>query len=478
MGIVKKMDGSHNREKSFVKSMAILIIGTVVPKLASFVTLPLYTAYLTKTEYGTYDLLLTLCSLFIPISTLMTPSACFRFLLDCHNDEEKKKEVITNSFAIMFFMTGISLVVLFFILYNQPLYLRLLICIYLFFDALLSMFQQIARGLSKNHVYSISAIILSFGNMFLAMLFLIVIDLGISGVVFSLTASTVISALYIFSHLKIFKYVSFSCFDKKNTLGILKYSWPLVPNNISSWAMNMSDRLVVLYFLGVEQNAVLAVAHKIPQILLLAQNAYTMAWQENAAVSVNDADIGEYYSKMFSILYRFMFCSAMVLIASTRFLFIILIHGDYEEAFYQIPIYFFAFFLSCISTYLGGIYLAYKKSVSVGITTVVSAVINFAVNVVLIQYIGLYAASISTVCGYAFIDIYRFIDIRKIVRLHFNYKEILTGLLLVSASCFLCYFKNTYIDVFNIIFGIAMCFAFNREMISKMIALVKSRDSA
>lgn len=475
MGIIENKGGSNNREKNFVRSMIILIIGTVVPKFASFVTLPLYTAYLTKAEYGKYDLILTLCSLFIPIATLMTPSACFRFLLECRDNDDKKSGVITNSFVIMFFMTGISLVALFFILYNQPLYLRFLICIYLFFDALLSMFQQIARGLSKNHIYSISAIILSFGNMFVAVLFLVIINLGIGGVVFSLTASTVMSAIYIFSNIHIFKYISFSVLDKELSLQILRYSWPFVPNNVSSWAMNMSDRFVVLYFLGVEQNAVLAVAHKIPQILLLAQNAYTMAWQENAAISVNDSDIAEYYSKMFSILYRFMFCAAMVLIALTRLLFVVLIHGDYDEAFYQIPIYFFAFFLSCISTYLGGIYLAYKKSASVSITTVVSAVINFVVNVILIRHIGLYAASISTVCGYAFIDIYRFCGVRKIVNLQFNVKEIIIGLFFVFVSGFLCYFKNTYVDIFNVFLGVVVCFVFNKEMINKLLILPKNK---
>ena len=79
------------RETNFVKSTLILIIGIVMPKIASFITLPLYTAYLTKAEYGTYDLILTLSSLFIPIATLMLPHAAFRFLIEYQKDEEEKK---------------------------------------------------------------------------------------------------------------------------------------------------------------------------------------------------------------------------------------------------------------------------------------------------------------------------------------------------------------------------------------------------
>ena len=51
-----------NRERSLVKNTLILSIGTVIPKFASFIVLPILTGYLTKTEYGIYDLITVLCS--------------------------------------------------------------------------------------------------------------------------------------------------------------------------------------------------------------------------------------------------------------------------------------------------------------------------------------------------------------------------------------------------------------------------------
>ena len=43
---------------------------------------------------------------------------------------------------------------------------------------------------------------------------------------------------------------------------ILKYSLPLVPNELSWTVMHSSDRWIVSYFMGVAQNGLIAVASK------------------------------------------------------------------------------------------------------------------------------------------------------------------------------------------------------------------------
>lgn len=74
------------RKGNLVKNMAILSLGTVVPKIASFITLPIITACLTKTEYGTYDLITVLVSLVLPVVTLQMQGAAFRFLISTRGD--------------------------------------------------------------------------------------------------------------------------------------------------------------------------------------------------------------------------------------------------------------------------------------------------------------------------------------------------------------------------------------------------------
>ena len=84
------------REQEFVKSSLVLSIGTILPKFASLITLPIVTGYLTKVEYGIYDLITILVSLVLPIATLQMQSAAFRFLIANRNKRVQQKKIITN----------------------------------------------------------------------------------------------------------------------------------------------------------------------------------------------------------------------------------------------------------------------------------------------------------------------------------------------------------------------------------------------
>lgn len=101
--------------------------------------------------------------------------------------------------------------------------------------------------------------------------------------------------------------------------------------------MTLSDRLLLSMFLGVEVNAVYAVAKKIPNLLTAVQSTFSLAWQENASLSVEDSDIDSYYSRMFSLVFDLVIGSCAVLIGISPLLFALLIRGDYMEAYCQMP---------------------------------------------------------------------------------------------------------------------------------------------
>lgn len=88
-----------SRGKSLIKNTFILGIGTLLPKFAQFITLPIYTAALTKAEYGTYDLILILTTLLIPLLTLQIERAAFRYLIGEDNENQQNK-IIANVFFL------------------------------------------------------------------------------------------------------------------------------------------------------------------------------------------------------------------------------------------------------------------------------------------------------------------------------------------------------------------------------------------
>ena len=180
-----------------------------------------------------------------------------------------------------------------------------------------------------------------------------------------------------------------------------------------------------------------------------------------------------YYSNMFRLIYDMMAGMLGVLICATPLIFALLIRGDYSEAYYQMPILFLAMFFYSQCAYLGGIYVAYKSTKSVGITTTVAAICNLVVDIGLINSIGLYAASGSTLVSYLLLFVYRIIDIKKIVKLKYNAMHLVTVLIVLIVECGLCFMNSFVCNIINIILGITTFFVLNRRVITEIIKKIK-----
>ena len=99
-----------NRERKLIKNTFILSIGTFLPRLTSFIILPILTGCLTKNEYGSYDLITILASLYLPAITLQIQTAAFRFLIDERNNKQCVKKIVSSivAFTIIVSLIGVS----------------------------------------------------------------------------------------------------------------------------------------------------------------------------------------------------------------------------------------------------------------------------------------------------------------------------------------------------------------------------------
>ena len=463
------------RGKQLAKNTIIITFGTLLPKILSLITLPIVTACLTKIEYGTYDLICVLESLFLPCVTLQIQTAAFRFLIEVRNNEQNKTVIVSNVFFFIIVTSLIAIILCFFCISNYSFQIKLLISCFFLFDILKNTEQQIARGLSMNIIYSASSILYSIINVVIVFICVYSIPLGLSGVILSLLLSSLGSLIYLFIKLKIYNLIDFRLISYGKIREMIQYSWPMIPNSLSLWIMNLSNRVVITFFIGLEANAVFAVANKLPLLFSVIQSTFTLAWQENASIASKDNDAGIYYSKMFDTIYRLMVGGMALLIASTPVLFIVLIRGDYYESYNQIPILFLGVFFNVVVAFLGGIYVAMKKTKSVGITSMYAALINIFFNLILIKYIGLYAASISIVISYFCLALYRMRDIQKYVHVDFNYKLLYTTLALLILMCILCFQRDLILNLINLILSIIIFITYNKGIILRLFKFLSKK---
>ena len=166
-----------------------------------------------------------------------------------------------------------------------------------------------------------------------------------------------------------------------------------------------------------------------------------------------------------------------LLIAGTPIMFTLLIRGNYDSAYEQMPILFMGMFFSSISSILGGIYIAHKRTRSVGLTTVSAAVIHIIIDLLFVNSIGITAGSVSTLISYLLLVIYRIYDVRKFQKIKFKFKKILLLMIVLFGMCLICEKQDTVLNIFNLIGGIAIALILNKSLIKsfciKMINIIQ-----
>ena len=464
-----------SREKNFVKNTIIISLGKFMPMAFNLILVPLLTGNLSATEYGTYDLVLTIASFLLPISTLQIHTAVFRFLIDARSDAKECRTIISSSLTFVTIVAAIATQVFLLISNNINAEYAIIVSIFLYVDILYALVSFTARGFSDIMAYSISTVIVSGVKTVVAVIAIIVFGAGLKGVFTSLILGYIVAILFLFIRLGLHRYISFRSISFKRIRDMLGFSWPIVPNNLSGWVLNLSDRLVITAFLGIESNALYAAANVIPNVLNIAKSVVVLAWQENASVASKDSDASKYYTEMFSKVFAIIAGMTALVIALAPIMFKILVHGSYENAYMQVPILIMGVFYGCVAGFQGGIYLAYKRTTNAGITTLVAAGVNLLIDLTFVHVIGIYAGSISTLVSYFVLFLYRLIDLYKRHGVGFSTKTIIQYSLGLIVMVIMGSINNIYFYGTNMLVGVLFFWITNKELVIKCFNILSKR---
>lgn len=464
-----------SKGKDLAKNTAIVSIGKICTQLITFFLLPVYTAVLSNEEYGVVDLLNTLTSLLLPIVTLQIEQGIFRYLIDCRENNEKQIKLITTIIRFMI-IQSIACIVIFLcispFIHNEYKYFLMANLLMGIFSSLL---LQICRGLGDNATYAIGSFITGAFTVVLNVIFIVAFRWGAYGMLGATAISNFICAVYIFLKRKIYKYIKPKQFDKKILKEIIKYSVPLIPNMISWWIVSASDRTIISAVIGIAQNGIYSAANKFSGVFTTLYSVFNLTWTESASININSEDRDEFFSKILDFVIRFFGCLCLGTIAVMPFVFNILINEKFAESYYQIPILILGSVFNILVSFVGSIYVAKKLTKEIAKTSIISAVINIFVNIVLIKSIGLYAASISTVIAYALMFIYRWIDVKKYVKFNVNKILMFALIIMYGITIFTYYLKNTMISLVVLVIVVVFAIIANLNSVSYLKQIVKDK---
>lgn len=457
--------------KNLVKNTAVIALGSFGSKAISFFMLPIFTRILTRNDYGKIDFFTTTVSLLMPFLTLGIVEAVFRFTMGDINDEEKSR-VLSSALIINVIGTAAFLAV-------SPILYKIRsiseLAIYMVFaiaiSSVSSVFKTFVRAQQKLAVYAIGDIIHTVSFATFGIVFVAVLRYGVQGYLLATILSGIADILYLIIAGKIYSYISFRKISITKIKAMLKYSLPMIPNNLSWWIMNVSDRYLLIFFLGFASNGIYSVSYKFMSLITILNGIFYQAWQISAVQQYNQKDKNVFYSNVFKILYTFLLFTVIIFAIILKPLVSLMTGSDFYEAWNYIPFLFFGAVFSAFSSFFGVGYIASKKSIGAFRTSIIGAGINFGINICFIPILGIQAAALSTMLAFLTMWIVRIFETRKYFQITINWRILTFNLLLAAISLF-----ANFIPVYGIAWQIAATIVFiyaNRREIILILSKIK-----
>lgn len=420
-----------NKNKYLLKNSAIFAIGNIGTKLINFFLVPYYTYVLSSEQYGTVDLLFTVCSLIIPGIMCNINEAVMRFLMD-KNGRDDEVGSVALCFMVFGAVGGLILIPIFSLIpLTRPYVLEMYL--YIILNAAHSVVFYYLRGKEELMKYAICSILTT---LFIAVFnigFLTVLHAGIKGYFWAYDISYLITIVIAIIWGKEYRVISNFKIEKRMIKSMFQFSIALVPNALLWWMINSSDRIMVSTMVGLSANGLYGVSYKIPSLLTTLSNIFMQAWTYSA-ISEKNENAGETYTNyVFDRLFGLMALVSGGLLLFNKVLFKVLFSAAYFESWKYSPSLIFGFFFLTMATFIGTSYYVEKNTVGTMLSALVGAVVNIILNFLLIPRVGTNGAAIATGLSYLVIFVYRYFDTQRYIKIEiFERKYLFTVLLLIA----------------------------------------------
>lgn len=458
--------------KYLAKNTGLLAIGQFGTKLLSFFLVPLYTYVLTTGEYGTFDFVNTTVSLLVPLLTLNICDAALRFPLDMKGDENRSEILSVCIYHFLLCSVIGLLLVLLNVVFNWISVINEYpILFYLIFisTCLNGIITCFARGIDLVKEVAISGVISSAVIMSLNVIFLLPLHLGLVGFFLAYLLGILSQSAYLFISFNGWRMLHIKRINKELQGEMLKFSKPLILNNMSWWINGVSNRYVITWLEGIAANGLFSVSYKIASIFTIFQGIFSQAWTLSAVREFDKDDKSGFFSKMYNSYNIGMTIICSILIILSRPIAHLIYSKDFYVAWKYAPFLLISSIFGALSGYIGGIYTATKDTAIFAKTTVVGAIANISLTVLLVWQIGTMGAAIAASASYFVVWVMRVRTVHRYVKMHLTlWRDCLCYIILTLQSCLLfIYEESAKLYAIQIIMLIIIM-ALNRDTVSQI----------
>jgi O-antigen/teichoic acid export membrane protein len=393
------------RLKELLRHSAIYGLGSIVARVVAVLLLPVYTRYLSPSDYGLIETLVALSAVLTALVAQGMKSAFFRFYFDSAETARRLLVIRTAFWYVLAASTavlvlGVALAPqISWLLFDTRSHSELVIAAFaglwvaMNYEQLTSLFRVEQRSSAyvaatlTNVTITIAATIL----------LVVVLDQGPLGVlVGNLTGTAVVyAALLVYNRRALGLQFDRSLLREMNRFGL-----PLVPSAVALWLTNFSDRFFLVKLADTHEVGLYSIGVRIASAIVLLLTAFRMAWPAFAYSIEDDREAKRTYS--FVLTYVVYVCCWLALtlgLLAPWILKLITTEPFYPAENVVAPLAFgVAAFGAFVVVQIGT--GRARQTKSNWVVTGAAALVNIALNLILIPPYGRMGAAIAMVSAY------------------------------------------------------------------------------
>jgi O-antigen/teichoic acid export membrane protein len=479
--------------KNLFKQTVIYGLATVLPRMFSFLLVPLYTDLLPKEEYGKLSVIFALMIFFNVILAYGMETAFFRF----YSKESNKNSVVETSMVSIFWSTILFLFIA--LLSRNYLaewsaidaqYIGYTIWI-LALDALVIIPFSKLRAYQKPMVYAIIKIGNVLVNLILSVLFLLyipkLIEASPEGLLSSLYVenfqigyiflANIIASLLTFVALSPdYVYLKWK-FDFNLWKRMMLYGLPILVAGIAFAINEQFDKILLDKLLpsdiAASEVGVYSACYKLGLFMVLYRTAYTLGIEPFFFSHSSDKNAPQTYAtvtKYFVIFGSFILLS--VIVFADLFKLLMIRDSSYWVAMKVVPLIILANFFLGIYTNLSVWYKLIDKTYYGAYISIVGAIITLVLNFLLIPTMSYYGSAIATIAAYGSMMFISYYLGNKYYPIPYDLKKIggyLSLSIFFSAVSFYGFRENYFVGISLLIAFLYFIYYHEKDTLIKII---------
>lgn len=442
--------------KKYLSKTPWYLISSISTKLMGFILLPVYTRYLSQEEIGILSVYESMGKIILVILSLYIDAAFVRFYykVKAHSADRLAVFFSSHFWFVLFWGAGASVILCLFVIERVPklppanaLLIPALVLSLLFTQLIVMLTSVWAANLFVKRLAGFN-VLFSMLVVLATILLIIYTNTGWESKIYSLFIISFIQLIVVVIIVMKKKWLLFT-FDTGYIITSLKYSIPLLPNVIAGWIAMLSDRLIMSYYGELDQVGIYSIAAQIALVLYIINDSVTKI-QGPLAMSGMTDDAQEAKGKMSSFVHLYLSVMVFLYVFTSTFI-PTLVNFAFGPDYYEVKNIFLILGWVYI---LSGIYRVFTNVISfheatwvISLGAILQAIINIALNFLLIPHYGMYAAAISTVSSMAIYTLWLTLWSQNLDKIDLKHKKlILITFLGVGFAAFLFMMDESGLD--------------------------------